>query len=716
MGRLFLKSSMHQKTRRPPKAAVHGGPPGCLARLANHAEGRSPLLTDRGWAFFCFLLAVCLLLASCETSESKPAHPAPPVQAQAPSVTPLVAPPPKLEAKPAPTPDPVDATLAAVETAYQVGRDNYNAGHLEAAKTFFDHAFDLLLMSKVDVNSDDRLRQEFDKIVEGIHELELEALKQGDGFTEQQSEPAPIDEANEVTFPVDPNIKAKAEQELKTTQSDLPLTLNDAVAAYINYFSSNRGRGFLEHGYVRSGRYRTMILKTLQQEGVPQDLIYLAQAESGFHPLALSRAGARGMWQFMAGRGEQYGLKRNWWLDERQDPELATRAAAHHLKDLYNEFGDWYLAMAAYNSGPGTVQHAVERTGYVDYWELYHRGVLPQETRNYVPIILAITIMSKNPEQYGLDRLQQDSPVAGDVVTIHDPIDLRLAAECVDASVATLQELNPSLLRLTTPKDQPFELHLPQGTKDKFQQAIALIPPDMRVWWRYHRVAPGDTLAGIAHKYHTTASAIQEVNNLTDGGLRGEAKLIIPVTPGRREAEKVSYTRRVTHYKVRRGDTVLSVADRYGVSADSLRRWNHLKGNRLAVGRVLSIHRPAVLAAEEGEPTSASIHKPAGSRTARAKSHSGSPTAGVGSPSKSPVTTTSTTTKTASAKTAPAGSDSGKAPPATSGQVVHRVKKGETLSSIARTYHVSINDLRRNNGKAAAKLRPGTVLIIKRGA
>ena len=148
-----------------------------------------------------------------------------------------------------------------------------------------------------------------------------------------------------------------------------------------------------------------MIQRTLKNEGVPQDLIYLAQAESGFHPLALSRVGARGMWQFMASRGRGYGLQHTWWVDERQDPEKSTRAAARHLKDLYNQFGDWYLAMAAYNSGPGTVQSAVKRTGYADFWELYRRNVLPKETRNYVPIILAVTIMAKNPAQYGLDDM-----------------------------------------------------------------------------------------------------------------------------------------------------------------------------------------------------------------------------------------------------------------------------------------------------------------------
>ena len=582
--------------------------------------------------------------------------------------------------------DPIEAIIAQAEKQYQAGRADYAAGHLEAAKEKFNRAFDLMLSGPVSVKSDDRLQQEFDKIVEGTHQLELEALQAGDGFTEQRAEPAPIDEANEMTFPVDPNIKARAEQEMKNTRSDLPLVLNDAVASYINYFST-KGRGFLERGLVRSGRYRDMILRTLRQEGVPQDLIYLAQAESGFHPLALSRAGARGMWQFMASRGTGYGLQRNWWVDERQDPEKSTRAAAEHLKDLYNQFGDWYLAMAAYNSGPGTVQRAVQRTGYADYWELYRRGVLPQETRNYVPIILAVTIMAKNPAQYGLDHLLLDKPVQADRVTINYPVDLRLAAECVDTSVATLQDLNPSLVRLTTPKDAPFELRLPLGTKDKFEKAIAAIPPAMRVWWRYHKVEPGDTLAGIARKYHATATAIAEANNLDKEELRSETKLIIPVTPGRHGVtEGTRFSRHVTRYKVRKGDTVLSVADDFGVPAERIRKWNHLSGNSLNRHRVILIHRPL---AESG----------AGERSeARpgAKSRSG----------KRGTITSASVSKSHKTQRVRASTRSAHI-------VRHRVRKGETLSSIASSYNTSVAELRRENGKVASSLKAGSVLVIK---
>jgi membrane-bound lytic murein transglycosylase D len=617
--------------------------------------------------------ALVLGSIACQTAQ-RPATLLPPGTATAPPMVATPAPQAAADAKTAPavqTPvqpktDPVTDLIAQVEKEYQLGQDNYKAGHLEAAKENFDKAFDLLLESSLDVRSDARLQQEFDRVLDGVNGLELQALQQGDGFTEQKSEPAPIDEANEATLPVDPNVKAKAEAEVAATHSDLPLMMTDPVAGYISYFSGH-GRGTLERALARSGRYDEMIRRVLKEEGVPQDLIYLAQAESGFHPLALSRAGARGMWQFMASRATGYGLERDWWVDERQDPEKSTRAAAHHLKDLYNEFGDWYLAMAAYNSGPGTVQNAVKRTGYADYWQLYKRNVLPKETKNYVPIILAVTIMAKNPEQYGLDKVVTEKPVPYDTVKIDYPVDLRLVAECVDTSASTMQDLNPSLLRLTTPKDREFELHLPVGTKDRYLTTITAIPPDMRVWWRYHKVASGDTLSSVARAFHTTPQAIVQVNNLDgDESLRAESELIIPVAPGKHPTDEMaSYSRRATTYKVRKGDTVETVADNFGVPPAMIRRWNHLKGDSVRGRRVLYVHLPVSPDANEG--------------------HSA-----VASKSKSKK----------------------KLQAEESGSVVHyKVQPGETLYSIAKSHNVTVDDLKENNGNLA-NLRPGMVLVI----
>ncbi len=592
-------------------------------------------------------------------------------------------------AAPAPKPDPADALVALAEKEYAAGQANYQAGHLEAARANFDQAFNTLLSSNLDVRNDDRLQREFDKIVEAVHELEMAALQQGDGFNEPRSEPAPIDEANDInTFPVDPNIKARAEVEVKNTKSDLPLVMNDQVAMFINYYSSPRGKATLEHAWARAGRYHEMISRVLKEEGVPQDLIYLAQAESGFQPLALSRAGARGMWQFMAQTGELNGLSRTWWVDDRQDPEKATRAAARHLHDLYNQFGDWYLAMAAYNSGAATVQHAVERTGYADFWELYRRGVLPHETQNYVPIIIAETIMAKNPEQYGLQSVAPEPPVQLDHIVITYPVDLRLVAECVDTSVDYLQEINPSLLRMTTPKDQPFTLNLPAGSQEKYETAIAVIPQEMRTYWRYHRVEYGDSLGTIARKYHVSTSSIADANSLSGGAgddIRPGTKLIIPISPNRHEGTADAYSHKATHYKVRKGDTVASVADDFEVPVDKLRKWNHLRASsELTPGRMLVIYKPtssdssAATATAEGDPpeSKTSTSGSAAHHSTTGKSHS-------------------STTESAEAK-------------------YHTVKKGETLSSIAESNHVSVQALKRDNPKLAANLRAGDVLVIKK--
>jgi membrane-bound lytic murein transglycosylase D len=653
------------------------------------------------------LLGAVILTSACEdNSKAKQRAKTPPPQATAPTIAAEQKPtaPPQAQEPVPQKQDAVEELIAAVEKQYQHGQANYKSGHLEAAKEDFDRAFNMMLQGQTDVHSDERLEREFDKIVEAVNNLEMVALKEGDGFTEQKSEPAPIDEANDVTFPVDPTVKAQAEAGLRKTRSDLPLVMNDRVASFISFFSS-RGRGTLEHALSRSGRYREMISRVLKEEGVPQDLIYLAQAESGFHPLALSRVGARGMWQFMASRASGYGLERNWWVDERQDPEKATRAAARHLKDLYNQFGDWYLAMAAYNSGPGTVQRAVQRTGYADFWELYRRDVLPKETRNYVPIIVAVAIMAKNPAQYGLEDVVQESAPKVDVVKINYPADLRLVAECADTSVDTLQELNPSLLRMTTPKDREFQLRLPAGSADKFQTAIASIPQDMRVLWRYHKVQPGETLSQVAQRYRTTSRAIAEANNLESGELSTETKLIIPVTSGKRGAEvsvdSAAYAKRATRYKVRKGDTVLSVADDFSVPVERLRKWNHLKGNQLKQGRSLLIYRP-VMGAAASEPV-------AGRKSTRK-----GPTP-VSMKSRKTVETDDDAEEDVAPKLqknkAVRSSGAGKKSAAT--KKTHRVKSGETLYSIASEYNTTVAELKKNNGKQATNLRAGNVLIIK---
>ncbi|MHB8502120.1 MAG: lytic transglycosylase domain-containing protein [Candidatus Acidiferrales bacterium] len=481
-------------------------------------------------------------------------------------------------------PGPKEYLIAQVEAKFASGEQNYKAGHLEAARRDFDEAVDWMLESGFDANSDPKLNELFRRVVDTVYDYELQAFRAGDGFQEAPAVPAAIDEVAEMTFPVDPRLKERAEEAAKNISHDLPLTVNDEVLSFLNFFQTPRGRAIVETGLRRSGRYRGMISRVLREEGVPQDLIYLAQAESAFQPLALSRAGARGIWQFVAYRGMEYGLRHTWWIDERQDPEKATRAAAQHLRDLYAQFGDWYLAMAAYNCGPGNVQKGIERTGYADFWELYKRNVLPRETKNYVPIILALTLIAKDAAHYGI-QADLEQPVPTDVVKPGRAIDLRLVAETIDVDVETLRNLNPELLRLATPDDPAFELHLPVGTAERFSAEIADIPADKWVSWRRHRIEAGETLTSIAKKYRVTPVAISEANNMDrHAALDVGEKLIIPAAP---PAES---KRRLVRYRVRKGDTLGGVADRFSVPTEDVRKWNHMKTNRVSRGMVLRIY------------------------------------------------------------------------------------------------------------------------------
>ena len=494
-----------------------------------------------------------------------------------------------------PAPGGIEYLIEQVKEKFASGEANYEAGHLAAARRDFDDSVDWILESGYDPNSDPRLRELFQQITDKVYTYELQAFRAGDGFSEAPAVPAPIDEVAEMTFPVDPKLRERAEDVAKNVSHDLPLTVNDVVAGFLNFFQTPRGRAIVENGLRRKGKYDAMIARILKEEGVPQDLIYLAQAESAFQPLSLSRAGARGIWQFMQWRGNEYGLKRSWWVDDRLDPEKATRAAAQHLRDLYELYGDWYLAMAAYNCGPGNVQKGIERTGYADFWELYKRNVLPRQTMNYVPIIVALTLIAKDAAHYGI-AVEPETPVETDIVKPGRAIDLRLVAETIDVDVATLRALNPSLLRMATPDDPQFVLHLPKGTSERFSAEIADIPADKWVSWRRHRVEAGETLTSIAKKYRVTAAAIAEANSLERGeSLDSGEKLIIPATRPPEETKP-----RLVRYRVRRGDTLGGIADQFSVTSEQVRKWNGLKSGRVARGMVLRIY--TIAGAPEARP------------------------------------------------------------------------------------------------------------------
>ena len=517
----------------------------------------------------------------------------------------------------------MSALIAQVEDAYSRGVADYRRGQLAEAKSDFDRAVDLMLSSGIDIKSSPQLQDEFDRIVDQVNSLEMEALKQGNGFVPKE-ELTPAEAASDVTFASDPNLVAKATAELATTKSDLPLMVNDYVATFINFFANTqKGHNTLEHSFQRSGRYKAMIQRVMADEGVPQDLIYLAVAESGFNPKAINRRSrAGGMWQFMP--DPFYGLKRDTYVDERFDPEKSTRAYARYMKYLYDQLGDWYLAMAAYDHGAGNIQHEVAKTGYADFWELYRRNELPVETRNYVPEILAAIIIANHPDQYGFTDISLDPPVLTDTVNINYSIDLRLVSDLVGAPIDEIEALNPSLLRMDTPPDTPFDLHLPAGTATLFDQRVALIPESHRNSWRFHTVAAGDTLESVAQEYRVPADELASANQLTSSAsISGVEALVVPVPV---TAESTTHARL---YTVRRGDTLVTIADRFGVSLSQLRSWNGIpSGIRVDAGRRLRVAEPATVVrtstSRRRRSSSSAAAESAAPKSSAARSHQAS--------------------------------------------------------------------------------------------
>jgi membrane-bound lytic murein transglycosylase D len=532
----------------------------------------------------------------------------------------------------------VEQLMQQVEGAYSSGVVNYRAGKLEAARADFDMAVDLMLTSGMDVKNDPQLSDAFDHLLNAINSLEMSALKQGTGFSEP-IEAAPLDAADEVTFPANAALTAKVEDELKTTQSDFPLVVNDYVAGFISYFSNSpTGHAHLVSSLERAGKYKDMISTVLREEGVPQDLIYLAVTESGFQPQAMNaRSGAGGMWQFMPFQGV-YGLTRNATFDERFDPEKSSKAYARYMKYLYDQFGDWYLAMAAYNWGPGNVQRSVMRTGYADFWELYRRNELPKETKNYVPGIIAAIIMAKNPQQYGLEGLVPDAPVVSDTVNVDYAVDLRLVADVTDASLPEIVALNPSLLRMSTPSEMDFDLHLPAGTSDLYLKRIEKIPEDKRSSWRFHVVRAGESLDSIASSLHGRSAEIASANGLdASATIEVGDELVVPVAA-------VAAALRTLHYITRAGDTLVTVADRFNVSVEDLRRWNHLSSSTIRPHRTLAVSEPVHLA------PATHVRSRRTHRRARAKAGA-SAQAGASAKAKSAVSASKPSAKTTSPST-----------------------------------------------------------------
>ena len=639
---------------------------------ARQVDGRKARIVRQKFSASLVLSLALFVLAGCEEPAENQ------VRVQAPARTP--APVPEFVRQPIPFPErPIASLLLSADTrpgidilvehvgaSFDAGQNALKVGDADTARKAFDHAVDLILASGFQADSDPRLSELFDRIGEGIDTCQhIAAQGTAEEEAEEPGEPAPIDEIADMTLPPgDPRLALKAEKELINIPHDLPLTTNDSVLQYLSFFTTPRGRAIVERGLTRAGKYNEMIRRVLNEEGVPQDLIYLAQAESAFQPQAVSRAGARGIWQFMPFRGGEYDLEHNYWVDERSDPEKATHAAAQHMRDLYEEFGDWYLVMAAYNSGPLNVVKAIERTGYADFWELQKRNALPKQTRNYVPIIIALALVAKDPALYGI-HVEPEKPAKVDKVRPGHRISLRLAADATGTDLDDLRELNPELLRNVTPTDPHYELKLPVGLAEKFSENVRRVPEDKWTIWRLHTVEGGESLTEIARRYHVTLSALESANHLeSDATVSSGFLLTIPMAP---------QSPRLVHYRVQRGDTLEEIASQFDVTVSELKRWNHIAGDHVARGTRLRVYAGGQLA-EAPHPKMKSAESPAHGNKQAANENS-----------------------------------------AKSDAIQHLVKKGETLYSIARQYGTTVSAIRRSNPQLAGRsLEAGDVLTIER--
>lgn len=404
----------------------------------------------------------------------------------------------------------------------RAGRQHLEGGDFLSARVAFDAAVEALVgEGAIDFSTDTEAREVLEKLIQDIHRLEATRMDLADPSEAPVYEQSPLDQIPELTFPIDPSLKATVLDQILSRSGEFPLEVNDTVLSYVRYFSSERGSRTFVAGYRRSGRYRDMILRILDEEGLPRELIHLAQAESGFQPRAVSWAAAGGLWQFIGSRGQEYGLGQSALTDDRFDPEKATRAAARHLRDLYKQFGDWNLAMAAYNCGPMCVERAVERTGYADFWELRRLNVIPKETTNYVPIVQALAIISLNPAVYGIELPEMDPPLRFDTHTLDAKTNLNLVADLLGITKAELRELNPAVKGDLAPEGYP--LRVPKQAVPALLAGLEQVPAEKRVSWRAHRVSEGETLPGIAKQFKVTPAKIAEANAL-DAGASEEPK------------------------------------------------------------------------------------------------------------------------------------------------------------------------------------------------
>lgn len=508
----------------------------------------------------------------------------------------------------------VDQIIERANDHFRKGKLNLEDNKREQARDEFDKAVDVILMSGMDVRSSQRLQTFYLELVERIYREEvpltqivpqrnatpvvaqappaaktestdiaqLQPKVQQIGFMQQGFEPSPLD-------PLSKLILTEEEKQVSETQLadleqaknalDFKFTSNPLVQQYINYYQGPRGRGTMESGLRKSGRYMKIAREAFRKAGVPEDITWLGQVESAWQPRARSWAAASGLWQFISSTGAMYGLRQTAWVDERNGIEKPTYASARHLKDLANRYnGDWLLAMAAYNTGAGNIDRAISRAGEANFWKIY--PYIAQETRNYVPNILAVILIAKNPDKYGFKGIRPEAPLSFDPVPVPSATSLRLIADATDTSLDQIQILNPELRRDTTPRGEAYTVRVPSGRGKQLASLLKRAPGDRRETARVISIAPGEEWQSIANRTGVSVATLQSMNTGVD--LNSATKLFVPnstirLTNWKRSADTPAPT--LTKVKARKGDTIAKIAAARKLAADEVARLNGIAPN-----------------------------------------------------------------------------------------------------------------------------------------
>jgi len=501
--------------------------------------------------------------------------------------------------------DRVSRIIARAEDHFRKGKLNLEDNRRDQARDEFDRAVDAILESGLDVRASQKLQTYYLELVERIYREEVPSQQVAPqvssaalvaqsvqtpaaapqiGFREQKFEPSPLDELSKLVLtPEEQNVSDADFVALEQAKQNVnfSFTLNPLIQQYINYYQG-RGRGTMESGLRRSGLYMKLARQIFVQEGVPVDITWLGQVESAWRPKAVSWAAASGLWQFIPSTGRDYGLRQNAWIDERNSFEQATRASARYLKTLAAYYkGNWELAMAAYNTGPANVDRAISRAGSANFWAIY--PFIYQETRNYVPNILAVILIAKNPEKYGFKGIKPDPPLSYDVVKVTTATSLQLVADATDSNLDYIRTLNPELKRDVTPRAETYNVRVPGGKSKQLAAILNRIPADRRDTARVISVAPGEGLQNVASRTGFSTAQLQALNSGVD--LNNTNKLVVPtsnvrLTSWRRAAPRAEVEApTLSRIRARKGDTIAKIAAARKLDVNEVSRLNGIPAN-----------------------------------------------------------------------------------------------------------------------------------------